>query len=63
MDKKVYIQPNTEICITLPMSTMLMNGSVTGTSEDAEIEIGWGGGYDDSKDPDVKGESWTDIWE
>ena len=60
MDKKIYIQPQTEITKAV-YTQMLATSGVTGTGA---AEIGWGG---DDPDPeaggDVKGESWTDIWE
>ena len=60
MDKKLYIQPQTEIQL-VEFTNMLLDGSVTGSGD---ATIGWGG-YDEGgeQDPDVKGESWTDIWD
>lgn len=60
MDKKLYIQPQTEIQL-VAFTNMLLDGSVTG---EGGATIGWGG---DDEDPeagaDVKSESWTNIWE
>lgn len=59
MDKKIYIQPQTEITKAV-YTHMLATSGVTGTGG---AEIGWGGEDDGTHDPDVKGEAWTDIWE
>ena len=59
MDKKLYIQPQTEIQL-VDFTNMLLDGSVTAPGQG----IGYGGVDEEGeKDPDVKGESWTDIWE
>ena len=59
MDKKLYIQPQTEI--TKAVLIQMLASSVTG---EGGATIGWGG---DDEDPeagaDVKGESWTNIWD
>lgn len=61
MDKKLYIQPQTEI--TKAVLTQMLAGSVTG-SIDGGDGPGYGGVDDDgSQDPGVKGEAWTDIWD
>ena len=57
MDKKIYIQPQTEI--TKAVLTEMLAGSVTAPDQG----IGYGGVDDGSHDPDVKGEAWTDIWD
>lgn len=60
MDKKIYIQPQTEITKAV-YTHMLAASGVTGTGG---ATIGWGGTDEGGeKDPDVKGEAWTDIWE
>jgi hypothetical protein len=57
MDKKIYIQPQTEI------ELFELTNALLGVSA-PEQGIGYGGVDEDgSGDPDVKGESWTDIWE
>lgn len=59
MDKKIYIQPQTEV--TKAILTQILSASgVTGTG-DATID--WGGEDDGTHDPDIKGESWSDIWD
>ena len=61
MDKKLYIQPETEIMKSVVIQMLANSPSVTGKGA---ATIGWGG---DDGDPeagaDVKGDSWTDIWE
>jgi len=57
MDKKIYIQPQTEI--TKAVLTEMLAGSVTAPDQG----IGYGGVDDGTNDPDVKGEAWTDIWD
>ena len=57
MDKKIYIQPQTEI--TKAVLTEMLAGSVTAPDQG----IGYGGVDDGTHDPDVKGEAWTDIWD
>lgn len=56
MDKKVYIQPQTEIDV------YELTNALLGVS--ADIGISYGG---EDEDPnaggDVKGEAWTDIWD
>ena len=59
MDKKIYIQPQTEVTPVLVRSAMLIEGSVSGDGTGSDI--GWGGVEDG--EGDVKDESWTDIWE
>ena len=62
MDKKIYIQPQTEI--TKAVLTQMLAGSVIGNVGDDTGTIGYGGSDDDgTMDPGVKGEAWTDIWE
>ena len=57
MDKKLYIQPQTEI------ELFELTNALLGVSA-PEQGISYGGVDEDgSGDPDVKGESWTDIWE
>ncbi len=61
MDKKLYIQPQTEI--TKAVLTQMLAGSVTG-SIDGGDGPGYGGVDDEGTlDPGVKGEAWTDIWD
>ena len=57
--KKIYMQPKTDVCETLPVQMLAASG-VTAPGQG----IGYGG-IDDSgeKDPDVKGNSWGDIWD
>lgn len=57
MDKKLYIQPQTEIIEAV--LTQMLADSVTAPDQG----IGYGGVATGEEDPDVKGESWTDIWE
>jgi hypothetical protein len=59
MKKLQYIQPTVEVN-EISLVQMLAD-SVTGSGE---ATIGWGGSDDNGEiDPNVKGESWTDIWE
>lgn len=59
MDKKIYIQPQTEISKVV-LTEMMLTGSVTAPGQG----IGYGGVDEGGeKDPDVKGEAWTDIWD
>lgn len=59
MDKKLYIQPQTEI--TKAVLIQMLASSVTG---EGDATIGWGGDDDDPEaGADVKGESWTNIWD
>lgn len=59
MDKKIYIQPQTEV--TKAVLIQMLAGSIT---TDIDGGPGYEGSDDDgSLDPGVKGESWTDIWE
>lgn len=53
------MQPKTDVCETLPVQMLAASG-VTAPGQG----IGYGG-IDDSgeKDPDVKGNSWGDIWD
>lgn len=58
MDKKLYIQPQTEIIKAV--FTQIFASSLTG--EGGGVEVGWGGEDDGTHEPQVKGEAWTDIW-
>ncbi len=61
MDKKLYIQPQTEIANVL-FTQMLAESGLTGGGDGSGV--GYGGvDVGGDKDPDVKGEAWTDIWE
>ena len=58
--KKLYIQPETIVCETLP-AQMLAASGVTGSIDGGEGP-GYGGVDDGTHDPAVKGE-WSDIWD
>jgi len=60
--KKIYIQPQTEVCEVLP--TIMLAGSVTGNIDEGEGGEGPGyGGVDDgTHDPGVKGNSFEFEW-
>lgn len=59
--KKIYMQPQTDVCELLATQHML-SGSISG-----DVDGGGGpsyGGIDDgSHEVDVKGNSWGDIWD
>lgn len=58
--KKIYMQPQTDVCETLPVQMLAASG-VTGTGA---AEIGWGGNdTNPSAGGDVKGNEWGDIWD
>ncbi len=60
MDKKIYIQPQTEITKAV-YTHMLAASGVTG---EGGATVGWGGeDTDPEAGADVKGEAWTDIWD
>ena len=61
--KKIYIQPQTDVC-EIQVSTQILAGSPGVIGGNAGEGVGYGG-IDDSgeKDPDVKGNSWGDIWD
>ena len=64
MDKKLYIQPQTEIIKAVFSQMFASSPGVTGNIGDDSGSIGYGG-VDDNPEAgsDVKGESWSDIWE
>ena len=57
--KKVYIKPVCELETFLNVSYIFAS---SGVSAEGDVEIGWGGYDDGTKDPDVKGEQDWDIW-
>ena len=59
--KKLYIQPKTDVCETLPVQMLAASG-VTG-SVDGGDGPGYGGVDDGTHDPSVKGNEWGDIWD
>lgn len=62
MDKKLYIQPQTEILKAVFSQILAASSGVTGDTG-GDHDPGYGGIDDGTHDPDIKGESWTDIWE
>lgn len=58
--KKLYIQPETIVCETLPALMIAASPGVHGGGDASDI--GYGGEDDGSHDPGVKGE-WSDIWD
>lgn len=59
MDKKIYIQPQTEISKIVLVQMFASSPGVTAPDQG----IDYGGVDDGTHDPDVKGEAWTDIWD
>ena len=59
--KKVYMTPCVETQ-KINVSNIILTGSISG-SVDGGDGPGYGGIDDGSNELDVKGESWTDIWE
>lgn len=57
--KKLYIQPETIVCETLPAQMLAASGVSSGGDV---TDITYGGKDDGTHDPAVKGE-WSDIWD
>lgn len=58
--KKIYMQPQTDVCETLPVQMLAASG-VTGTGA-AEFDYG-GKDEEGTIIPGVKGNEWGDIWD
>ena len=59
--KKIYMQPQTDVCEMQPIQMIANSPSVTGTGA---AEIGWGGNDSNpGAGADVKGNEWGDIWD
>lgn len=58
--KKLYIQPETIVCETLPAQMLAVSGAQGNV--DGTPSIDFGGTDDGTHDPAVKGE-WSDIWD
>ena len=61
MDKKLYIQPQTEMSNAIFTQICVASTGVNGVV-DGEDGPGYGG-IANGQEPEVKGESWTDIWD
>ena len=57
--KKIYIQPQTDVCEMLPAQIIAASG-VTGTG--GGVDLGYGGEDDGTHDPNVKENSFEFEW-
>lgn len=60
--KKIYMQPQTDVCEMQLVQMIAASPGVTGSVEGGDGP-GWGGVDDGTHDPGVKGNSWGDIWD
>lgn len=60
--KKLYVQPKTDVC-EIQLNTQILAGSPAVTGTGGGVDLGYGGEDDGTHDPNVKGNSWGDIWD